>query len=89
MAARASSTADEAMLDAQSGGPHLGGAADRATPWRRTGPGGSPCGSSPALGLDVWPAHDLLRAEGVPVAQGERSETRAALEATLRDLDQR
>lgn len=39
------------------------------------------------LGLDIWRAHDLLRAEGVPVAQGERGETRAALEATLRDLD--
>lgn len=34
-----------------------------------------------ALGLDVWSAHDLLRAEGVSVAQGERAETRAALDA--------
>jgi len=42
-----------------------------------------------SLGLDVWRAHDLLRAEGVPVAQGDRGGTRAALEATLRDLDQK
>lgn len=40
------------------------------------------------LGLDVWSAHDLLRAEGVPIAQGERSETHAALEAALRELNQ-
>lgn len=33
-----------------------------------------------ALGLDTWSAHDLLRAEGVAVAQGDRAETRAALE---------
>ncbi|MDQ3454558.1 MAG: ribbon-helix-helix protein, CopG family [Actinomycetota bacterium] len=25
-----------------------------------------------ALGLEIWAAHDLLRAEGVAVAQGER-----------------
>lgn len=31
------------------------------------------------LGLSVWGAHDLLRAEGVAVAQGERGETSAAL----------
>ncbi|MQB02190.1 MAG: hypothetical protein GEU78_18390 [Actinobacteria bacterium] len=35
------------------------------------------------LGLDLWSAHDLLRSEGVAVAQGERSETRAAMEAAL------
>lgn len=28
-----------------------------------------------ALGVDVWKAHDLLRANGVEVAQGERSES--------------
>lgn len=38
------------------------------------------------LGLEVWAAHDLLRAENVDVAQGDRSETRSALEATLADL---
>ena len=37
------------------------------------------------LGLDIWDAHDLLRAEGVPAAQGERSETQAALNAILDD----
>ncbi len=35
------------------------------------------------LGLDVWSAHDLLAAEGVPVAQGAQDETRAALEAAV------
>lgn len=35
------------------------------------------------LGLDTWAAHDLLRAEGVAVAQGRRGETRAALESAL------
>lgn len=38
-----------------------------------------------SLDLEVWAAHDLLRAEGVAVAQGERSETRSALSATLED----
>lgn len=38
------------------------------------------------LGLDTWAAHDLLRAEGVAVAQGGRGETRAALDAALADL---
>jgi predicted HTH domain antitoxin len=33
-----------------------------------------------ALGLNVWAAHDLLRAEGVAVSQGHRSETRSALD---------
>ncbi len=39
-----------------------------------------------SLGMDVWAAHDLLRAEGVAVAQGHRGETRAALEAALGTL---
>lgn len=39
-----------------------------------------------SLGLDVWAAHDLLRAEGVAAAQGDRSETRSALAATLDQL---
>ncbi len=37
------------------------------------------------LGLDTWGANDLLRSEGVAVAQGDRSETRAAL-AELSDI---
>lgn len=40
-----------------------------------------------SLDLTVWAAHDLLRAEGVAVAQGDRSETQSALAATLQDLD--
>lgn len=39
-----------------------------------------------SLGLGVWAAHDLLRAEGVAVAQGERDETGPSLAAALRDL---
>jgi hypothetical protein len=39
-----------------------------------------------ALGLDLWAAHDLLRAEGVAVAQGDRMETGAALESALRAI---
>lgn len=39
-----------------------------------------------ALGLEVWAAHDLLRAEGVEVSQGDRAETAAGLEALLREL---
>ncbi len=38
------------------------------------------------LGLDVWAAHDLLRAEGIAVAQGAIEETRAAVDATLSEL---
>ncbi|MGH3545208.1 MAG: UPF0175 family protein [Mycobacteriales bacterium] len=38
------------------------------------------------LNLPIWEAHDLLRAEGVPVAHGERSETRVDLDATLGEL---
>ncbi len=34
-----------------------------------------------ALGLTTWQAHDLLRAEGVAVARGDRTETAQALEA--------
>lgn len=47
-----------------------------------------------ALGLDLWSAHDLLRAEGVAVAQGPSSETgeslqrvSEALQATSRQAD--
>jgi predicted HTH domain antitoxin len=36
-----------------------------------------------ALGLNVWAAHDLLRAEGVAISQGERSETRSALDEVV------
>lgn len=39
-----------------------------------------------ALGLDVWGAHDLLAAEGVAIAQGDRSESRADLEALTKSL---
>lgn len=39
-----------------------------------------------ALGLEVWAAHDLLRSEGVPAAQGERSETSEALGSVTPDL---
>jgi predicted HTH domain antitoxin len=38
-----------------------------------------------ALGLGMWAAHDLLRAEGIDVAQGDRAETAGALEAVLRE----
>lgn len=37
-----------------------------------------------ALGLSVWGAHDLLRAEGVEVGQGGREETESALDAVVR-----
>lgn len=36
-----------------------------------------------ALGLDVWSTHDLLRSEGVAVAQGDRIETSATLESVV------
>lgn len=39
------------------------------------------------LGLSAWEAHDLLRAEGVAVAQGKHDETSAAVEASLREVD--
>lgn len=39
-----------------------------------------------ALGLEIWAAHDLLRAEGVAVSQGDRAETVAGLEAVLGEL---
>lgn len=38
-----------------------------------------------ALGMNTWEAHDLLRAEGVAVAQGQRRETSAALETALNE----
>lgn len=34
-----------------------------------------------ALGLGIWAAHDLLRAEGVEISQGDRAETTPALDA--------
>lgn len=37
-----------------------------------------------ALGLDTWAAHDLLRAEGVEISQGDRAETAPALDAVTR-----
>lgn len=40
-----------------------------------------------ALGLDTWGAHDLLRVEGVAVAQGDRRETRAALDEVTRAVE--
>lgn len=40
-----------------------------------------------ALGLQIWAAHDLLRAEGVAVAQGDRTETAAALEEAIRAVN--
>lgn len=40
-----------------------------------------------SLALDVWAAQDLLAAEGVAVAQGSRSETRAALEQVLAEAE--
>lgn len=36
-----------------------------------------------ALGLQTWAAHDLLRAEGVEVSQGDRVETKAALDSLV------
>lgn len=36
-----------------------------------------------ALGLDAWEVAGLLAAEGVGAAQGDRAETRAALDALL------
>lgn len=44
---------------------------------------------SRALGLDAWGVHDLLRAEGVAVAQGGRAETSAALDAALGAIEPR
>jgi predicted HTH domain antitoxin len=37
------------------------------------------------LGLDIWAAHDLLRAHGVAVAQGDRAETAADLAAMVQE----
>ncbi|MGI9033385.1 MAG: UPF0175 family protein [Acidimicrobiales bacterium] len=39
-----------------------------------------------ALGLDGWAVHDLLAAEGVAVAQGDRQETAAALSQVVASL---
>ena len=39
------------------------------------------------LGLDTWATHDLLRAEGVDVARGDREETRHVLEDVLAEID--
>ncbi len=36
-----------------------------------------------ALGMNVWAAPDLLRAEGVEISPGDRAETATALEAVL------
>lgn len=41
-----------------------------------------------ALGMHVWSAHDLLRAEGVAVAQGDHTETAGTLQAALRSTRQ-
>ncbi len=38
------------------------------------------------LGMTVWSAHDLLAAEGVDIARGTRSETRAVIEEALAEL---
>lgn len=39
-----------------------------------------------ALGVDTWTAHDLLRANGVAVAQGEVAETASDVEGILHHL---
>lgn len=39
-----------------------------------------------ALGLDVWGAHDLLAARGVPVAQGVRAESGSGLEELIQSV---
>jgi predicted HTH domain antitoxin len=39
-----------------------------------------------ALGLTVWGAHDLLRAEGVAIRHGDRAETVASLAGVLDEL---
>ena len=39
-----------------------------------------------SLGLDAWSTHDLLRAEGVPVAGGRREETSATLHELLKTV---
>lgn len=40
-----------------------------------------------SLGLDVWASHDLLRSAGVAIAQGDRTETRAALESVVSGMN--
>lgn len=39
-----------------------------------------------SLGLDTWSTHDLLRAEGVPIAGGRREETATTLRELLEDV---
>ena len=39
------------------------------------------------LCVDIWNAHDLLRANGVAVAQGARLESATSLDAVVDDLD--
>ncbi|CAN5350353.1 hypothetical protein BH23ACT9_BH23ACT9_21830 [soil metagenome] len=38
------------------------------------------------LAVDTWTAHDLLRANGVAVAQGDRAESAPGLQSVLDDL---
>ncbi len=42
-----------------------------------------------ALGLDVWGAHDLLAAQGVPVAQGIRAESGSELAEIIDSIRRR
>lgn len=39
-----------------------------------------------ALGMNVWAAPDLLRAEGVEISQGDRAETATALDTVLQRI---
>lgn len=38
------------------------------------------------LAVDTWAAHDLLRANGVAVAQGDRAESAPSLRSVLEEL---
>jgi hypothetical protein len=40
-----------------------------------------------ALGLQIWPTHDLLASQGVAVAQGARTETRSSLEELIDSIE--
>ena len=42
-----------------------------------------------SLGVDVWSAHDLLRAHGVAVAQGGLAETASDLDAAIAAVSNR
>jgi hypothetical protein len=42
-----------------------------------------------SLGLEMWATQDLLRAEGIDVARGDREETAEALDAVLAELDRK